>query len=102
MHNISVTPNLPNAALSQTSKGAGKIDSQSPSNFFEIASENLMKLAPSQTFMVPGSNNDESISFWKDKLEVEEGIPDLEECIEEKVGDLISQIAELLNSEDEE
>ena len=101
MNNFAITPNIPNANLSAVNKLSQKTDSQSTANFLQAASESFAKLASSQTFMVPGSHNEESISFWKNKLEIEKGLPNLEECIEEKMEDIILRISSLFNNCDE-
>ena len=97
MHNLSITPNIPNANLSSINKPDAKVSSQENSNFLQIASESFMKLAPSQTRMVPGSYNEDGINFWKNKSEIEQGLPDLEECIEEKIEDIIVRICSLVS-----
>lgn len=101
MNNFAITPNIPNANLSSANKSAQKVDSQNATNFLQAASESFMKLASSQTFMVPGSHNEESVNLWKNKVEIEKGLPDLEECLDEKMEDLIMRIGSLFNDSEE-
>jgi len=97
MNNLSVTANIANANLSPIHKSDFKIDPQNQTNFLQV----FMRMTPSQTFMVPGSCSDDSISFWKNKFEIETEIPGLEECIEEKIEDIITRISSLINDQND-
>lgn len=98
MNNLAITANI--SAVNQSSKSTSNVKTNAQSNISFIQS--FMEHASAQTATVPGSQNEEAMCFWKNKLESEKELPGLEECLEEKIEDIIAQIEAFFSEQDDE
>lgn len=94
MNNLSAVSYTYNPA--PASRNEAKNNSRVEGNFLRVALENFKLLAASQTVMVPGSYNEAAAGFLKTKTEIEAGLPDAEDSLEDKVDSLIARIGALL------
>ena len=67
----------------------------------QVASESFKNLSTSQTLYVPQSNNSAVSNFRKEKLDIEKGIPNFEDCIEDEVEKLMQKIESFLKDQKE-
>jgi len=65
----------------------------------QVASESFKNLATSQTLYVPQSNHGAVSNFWKNKVEIEKGLPNFEESIEDEVEKLMLKIEAFLKDQ---
>jgi hypothetical protein len=99
MNNFAINTN---AASLISSKPEVKSNTQnSGADFMQVASERFKNLSTSQTLYVPQSNNGAVSNFRKEKLEIEKGLPNFEDCIEDEVEKLMRKIESFLKDQKE-
>ena len=100
MNNFAINTNAAN--LVSINKPEVKSNSQnSGADFIQVASESFKNLSTAQTLFVPQSNNGAVSNFRKEKLEIEKGLPNFEECIEDEVEKLMLKIEAFLKDQKE-
>ena len=98
MNNFAINTNA--ASLVSINKPEVKSNTQnSGADFMQVASESFKNLSTSQTLYVPQSNNGAVSNFRKEKLDIEKGIPNFEDCIEDEVGKLMLKIEAFLKDQ---
>ena len=100
MNNFAINTNAAN--LVSINKPEVKSNSQnSGADFLQVASKSFKSLSTAQTLYVPQSNNGAVSNFRKEKVEIEKGLPNFEDCIEDEVERLMQRIESFLKEEKE-
>jgi hypothetical protein len=100
MNNFAINTNAAN--LISINKPEVKNNTQNTgADFMQVASESFKQLATAQTTYVPQSNNGSVSNFRKEKLDIEKGIPNFEDSIQDEVEKLMQKIESFLKDQKE-